>query len=319
MVRTMNLPSWLPTERRHLEVLLLLILALLMPVPMYLASLALFGLPHVVTELAYIAHRYRARWPWRWWVPIGLLLACQAVARTGIWLGTYPPDVGQIADLATLLGLAVVMSLAPMRLAWPTRLCAMTVAIGLFWLLQQGHWLIALLILSIAHNFTPLGLAWDLAREDPQHRTMLRAFAIYFSLPLVVVLLGWSGHDTFMRTTESETMLLVQQIPTSWRAWTGGQDDALMSALALAQCLHYMAVIRWLPQATTSTPPVRVMAPCVVWLTMIMTSALMVYFWVDYGKARQLYGVAAGFHAWLEWPILLMVLIGQPRHQQRPT
>ena len=39
-----------PLDRRHGEVLLLLTLALLMPVPLYLVSLALFGLPHVITE-----------------------------------------------------------------------------------------------------------------------------------------------------------------------------------------------------------------------------------------------------------------------------
>ena len=52
-----------------------------------------------------------------------------------------------------------------------------------------------------------------------------------------------------------------------------------------------------------------------VWLTVIAASVLMVYFWIDYGRARQLYGIAAGFHAWLEWPILWMVLIGQPSGQ----
>lgn len=311
-----SLLSWVHAERRHLEVLLLLFLALLAPVPLYLVSLALFGFPHVVTELACICHRYRGRWPWRWWIPIGLMLTCQAVARAGVWLGAYPPDVGQIADLATLLGLAIVMALAPIRLAWPARLCAMVVAVGLFWLLQQGHWLIALLVLSIAHNFTPLGLAWDLAREDPQHRAMLCAFAVYFSLPVLVAWVGWSVQPTFLRTSEGEAVLLAQQIPIAWQAWTVGHEGALMSALALAQCLHYLAVIRWLPDAAASTSGRPVMPSRLIWSTVIAACAFMAYFWLDYGKARQLYGVAAGFHAWLEWPILLLVLIGQPRQHQ---
>lgn len=309
-----HLPSCLPLERRHGEVVLLLVLALLMPVPLYLVSLALFGLPHVIAELAYIAYRYRGRWPWRWWIPIGLTLACQAVVRTGVWLGAYPQDVGQIADLATLLVLAIVMAVAPMRLAWPARLCALAMAIGLFWLLEQGQWLITLLILSMVHNFTPLGLAWDLARENRQHRPMLRAFAIYFSLPVVVAMAGYSGHEAFLRTSENEAKLLAQQIPHSWLAWGEGQQGALMSALALAQCLHYLAVMRWLP-ATARTASVAVMGTKLVWLTVIAASVLMVYFWIDYGRARQLYGIAAGFHAWLEWPILWMVLIGQPSGQ----
>jgi hypothetical protein len=294
--------------------LLLLALALLMPVPLYLVSLALFGLPHVIAELSYIAHRYRGRWPWRWWIPIGLPLACQAIVRTGVWMGAYPQDVGQIADLATLLMLTIVMALAPMRLAWPARFCAVAMAIGFFWLLEQGQWLIALLILSIAHNFTPLGLAWDLARENRQHRPMLRAFAIYFSLPVVVAMAGYSGHEVLLHTPESEAKLLAQQIPHSWLAWSEGQQGALMSALALAQCLHYLAVMRWLP-ATACTSSVAMMGTKLVWLTVFAASALMMYFWVDYGQARQMYGIAAGFHAWLEWPILWMVLIGQPSAQ----
>ena len=36
-------------------------------------------------------------------------------------------------------------------------------------------------------------------------------------------------------------------------------------------------------------------------------------FVVDHAEARRLYAVAAGLHAWLEWPVLAMALLGAAR------
>jgi hypothetical protein len=37
---------------------------------------------------------------------------------------------------------------------------------------------------------------------------------------------------------------------------------------------------------------------------------LMLYFLADFKAARQLYAVAAGFHAWLEFPLILLLFSG---------
>lgn len=302
---------------RHLTVVGLTVLALFFPAELYLISLALFGLPHVICELNYLYQRYAGRWPWRWWLPIGLLLGCQAVVRTGVWLGSHPPDVGQIADLATLMGLALVMAFAPMRVQGLSRILGILMATTILWLLQQGAWLTALLLLSIAHNFTPLGFALDLAREDVRHQTMLRNFLAYFSLPVLVVLIGWSGNDA-LDISEYHFELLRNQIPIVWQTESAGRAGAIMSAVALAQCLHYLAVIWWIPRAISTTRPKSLLTQKLGWLAALAVVLLLIYFWTDNSSAKQLYSIAAGFHAWLEWPVLIMQLLGQRPQDPAP-
>ena len=41
---------------------------------------------------------------------------------------------------------------------------------------------------------------------------------------------------------------------------------------------------------------------------------LSLYFIYDFTQARQLYAVAAGIHAWLEWPLIALLLV---LHTQR--
>lgn len=306
------LPSWTSVtdkaNTRWAEVACLVVLALLIPVPLYLVSLALFGLPHIVWELGYLARRYQKRWSWKWWAPVSVFLALQACARLAVWQGHYAADVGQIADLAALMGLAACLVLAPTPMHWSARLGALTIMLTLLWLLQEGEWLMALLVLAIAHNFTPLGFALDLARSDARQRHMVRELAMYFGLPILVAVSGVSWHDE-LHIGSGQARLLSQQVPASWRHW--GHEDALMSAVALAQCLHYAAVLRWLPAAVSGPGLPPLIGLRVRWLTGIVVATMLLYYLKDYTAARQLYSVAAGLHAWLEWPILLMVLWGQ--------
>lgn len=301
---------------RWAEVAGLVVLALLVPVPLYLVSLALFGLPHIVWELGYLARRYRSRWSWKWWAPVCVFLALQACARLAVWQGYYAADVGQIADLASLMGLAACLALAPASMHWSARLGSLTIMLTLLWLLHEGEWLMVLLVLAIMHNFTPLGFALDLAREDARQRHLVKELAVYFGLPILVAISGVSWHDE-LHIGSAQARLLSQQVPASWRDW--GHEDALMSAVALAQCLHYAAVLRWLPAAVSDPGSPPLIGQRIRWITGIVVATMLLYYLKDYAGARQLYSVASGLHAWLEWPILLMVLWGQRSSYPTPV
>ena len=140
---------------------LLVVLALWLPVPLYLASLALFGLPHVVWELGFLRSRYAARWPLRRWLGLSAILLVQAAARGATWSGHFPAASSQIIDLLTLLLLALIVVLAPKGAGWRVRIVGLLLAGAMLYLLEQGEILTVLLLLAVAHNFTPLGLAWD--------------------------------------------------------------------------------------------------------------------------------------------------------------
>jgi hypothetical protein len=289
----------------------LLALAWLSPLPLYLVALALFGLPHVIWELGYLRSRYGARWPRRWWMLLGAGLMLEGATRAAYWLGWLKPLAAQIGDLLVLalLGLAVVA--APRGAGGRTRLAGGAFAIAVYALLQQGEILLSLLLLSIAHNFTPVVLAWDQARGDARARPLAWTVTGLFLLPLVLVLLGASA-------IAPSGDWLPAQVPDLWAAqqplldgqlpqgWSTPSRAALLSALVLSQCLHYFCVIRLLPQAQAHLSGQEVLSAKGRAACAAAVVVLLGYYLVDLQGARKLYAVASGMHAWLEWPLLLM-------------
>ncbi len=287
-------------------------LALMAPVPLHLVALALFGLPHVVWEMAFVRSRYGARWPRRWWHALWAVLALQAMVRGGDALDIVPSQWVQAADIATLALIGALVACAPRGTGAAARLVGAAGAIALVWLLAAGELIVALLWLSLLHNFTPLLLAWDLAREDASQRPVAWGVTALLVLPLGVVAaaLAVPAFADWVAAAQggaSDAAPLAAQLPF------GAAPQllpALLTALALAQCAHYLCVIHLLPQAEArrsgrSPLPGRGRAAA-----LLATAALAVYFLIDPPSARELYAVAAGAHAWLEWPVLLMAWLG---------
>ncbi len=129
---------------------------------------------------------------------------------------------------------------------------------------------------------------------------------------LAMVAVGAAGYWSSPLTLDGTEGLL-----TSWSNAAGGPlQQPMLSAMVVAQCLHYHFVIKVLPtterQRTGQHPlPHRVRRWAIV-----VSAILAGYFVHDYDEARQLYAVAAGLHAWIEWPILLMTLLAAPSARQ---
>lgn len=294
----------------------LVLLAAWQPLPLYLVSLALFGLPHVLWEAAFLRSRYAARWPLRWWLMLWAALLLQAAARTALWLGALSSDAAVIVDLLSLALLGLVLALAPAGAGWLARGAGLLLAGGMYWLLAHGEVLNALLLLAAVHNFTPLAMAWDLAREmareDPGGRSHAAArrlawqITLLFALPLLLAgglwLLPWQPATGTSHAVHGR--LLASQWPTTWGS------AALLPALVLAQCLHYYCVLVLLPGAERRRTARPLLGPLLRTLALVLAAAISVYFLHDYLAARKLYAVAAGMHAWIEWPVLLLALLG---------
>lgn len=306
-----------PTLAVHLLLIGVLLLgALWLPLPLYLVSLALFGLPHIVWEMGFLRSRYAGRWPRGWWLALWLVLLVQGCIRVAVWLGAYSSVASQIVDLLSLLVLGLIVAAAPAGAGWRVRSAGLIVAVGVWLLLERGKVLEALLVLSILHNFTPMVMVWDMARDRSQDRgigTLAKGMAGLFLLPLLLAFSGWSG--AIQPTVLAGQMPLLQ---AQWPAqWGTTHQQAILSAIVLAQCLHYYSVIVLLPhmqQQRTGEP----VLPRWARLTTLATVALMfAYYAVDYRGARNLYAVVAGIHAWLEWPVLLMAWLSV--HESLPA
>lgn len=290
--------------------------ALMAPVPLYLVALALVGLPHVVWEMAFVRSRYGTRWPLRWWHALWAVLALQALMRGAAAAGWVSPPWVAASDIAALASIGVLVACAPRGTGVMARAVGAAGALGLVWLLVAGEVVVALLWLSLLHNFTPLLLAWDLAREDTTQRPLAWGITALLASPLALAaaaalspaFAGWiaalQGASVGQAAAASP---LAAQLPL------GASPQllpALFSALVIAQCAHYLSVIHLLPQAEarrSGCPPLSVRSRS---LALLATAALAVLFIVDHATARAVYAVAAGAHAWLEWPVLLMAWLG---------
>ena len=304
-----------PAKARRAALALLLALAVVVPGPLYLMSLAVLGLPHVVWELAFLRSRYQGRWPGGWVAATGAVLLVQLSLRAATWLGAFSPEALQVADLLALLLLMAVVAVAPA--GWAVRSAALLVGVAVMAVLQAGCTTEALLLLALAHNFTPVGLAWNLARDDPRQRALARRATAVFLLPVAVVALGAAG-----LWPAPWVQLGHGWLATAWGAGPAAAGGALAASLAsamvLAQCLHYDWVLRVLPAAEHRRTGRAPMPAAPRHAAVAASAALALYFVWDFAGARQLYAVAAGLHAWLEWPVLLLVLLA-PGRRARAT
>jgi hypothetical protein len=282
--------------------------AALAPLPLYLVSLSLFGLPHVLWELGWIRRVYGDVLSRGRWFAIAAILALQALARLGAWSGSLDPALVATLDLLTL-ALAMLACIGATRTPGTWRrmasgVVAAAIGAGLIWAIDRGEVVAVLMLLGIAHNFTPVLLAPGEARLDgtPARRILARLFLLPWLLALLVWLAVPShGEGAALAGMPAEASWLGRQWPDVLRA--------ALSGLVLAQCLHYYAVIRLLP-GTLAQP---LAAPRAIMVALAASAALGLYFLADFGDARRLYAVAAGVHAWLEWPLVLLILSGLRR------
>ena len=267
--------------------LLLAVIAWLAPMPLYVASMSLFGLPHVIWEMTWLHRTAGPRLSKLWWGGLLMILGLQGAARLGVVLSLLEPQRALIADLLTLaLALALVL-LAP-AIGCLRRGVALLAALGLSWVgleagIEMNLTLIALL--SALHNLTPIGLT---RLAEGSWRWMALPFLLM--LPLLVLPVPWMWGLQDWSPIEAGLLQRLSGLP----GW--------LPALVLAQCLHYRAVLRLLPG---QLPPPVLLKGAWLWAALAFGALASLLFLSGFPEARRLYGVFSGMHAWAEWPILL--------------
>jgi hypothetical protein len=284
--------------------LLLGALACWQPVLLYLVALAGFGLPHICWEMAWVRQVWGAAIGRVAWLCLLAPLVLQAWARLGVWRGVLDAATAAACDAAAL-ALALLATALLWRRVAPGRRAAfvgvsVSLAVVLFGVADTPGVIGLLAVLAIAHNFTPIGLVPADARLGawPARSVLMALFLAPVVLFGALWAAGWGGPPVAGHRPGELGWVQAAASPQL--------VGALLPALVWAQCLHYLAVIHLLPRTLGSAWQGLPLRP----LVLGASGMLLAFFVVDFDEARGLYAVVAGLHAWLEWPLVLLALMG---------
>lgn len=287
--------------------------SVMFPLLTYSGGLALFGLAHVASEFRYVDDRFGQLIGKQLLTTLSILIAALMLLRLGGVTGVVDYKSAQILEL--LLGsvlIACTFSVCHKQL--PLWLAVISSA-----LLLLGLWLapaMTFVVVAVLHNWTPVGFWLEAVQKKNVKRAQLACFILFVGLPLfiasgvpshILASLGFWFPETSILPTGSLEAQLGVFVPSLMK---GISAAYLFSAVTFAQCMHYIAVIYILPQlskqknAILPWPSRRTM-----WILVVMATLFLITGYVfNFGKARAVYGIFAVAHAWIEIPILILML-----------
>lgn len=279
--------------------------SLLAPLLVYTTTLAVFGLAHVAEELRYLHHRFG-----RWLAPVTLglggALSVVMLTRTLRWLEWMPAGVGYVVELAA----AVAVLWVPVGWWWRSRgasAVAVALSVGLLGGLLWAP-IPTLLAVAVLHNLTPVPLLAEALPATARPRFAVGALLVFLALPALLATglpWGWveglAWPEARLLPSGSLAANYTAYLPVAWARQDGAQH--WFTAIVFTQCLHYTAVLGALPRWS----PV----PSRGWVAGLLaaTGLLWLGYAVDFREARELYGIVASVHAWIEVPILVLLLL----------
>ena len=289
------------------------------PLATYVLMVAAFGLPHVLSELRYCDERFSARSSLAPLIVVGALVGIIASLRVASSAGVVPTYLATMIELG--LGAVLALAAAWFMRRWKIPGVAVALAFGLGVVYAP---ITTFLVWAWAHNLTPLGFIAEATRGQERRRLLITLSLFFLVLPAIVAT-GVFHQAMFALTGVSAT-----EGPSAFGAGTRPlasflapgatveSDIALFSAAVVAQAMHYVAVILFLPRLITTRagiaqpPPLAPWPrwPMFAWGVAGIAAAAFVFYAVDYTIARSAYGVAAAIHAWVELPIFLLALGG---------
>lgn len=296
---------------------LALVLALRAPTGLAVLGLAAFGLLHNVLELRYVAGRFAV-------VLAGPLLRLLLVLVTGIVVcRLLPPSrAAQCAEILLAYGLLVAASWyglrsRPLLLAGAVALLA--VAAGGSLSFPAYHFV----VLAHLHNVVPLLFLWEWSRRLARGRALFVTLQFTWVLLVPALLLsglldGWltgaaaSGAGTAAGGWTAR--LESSYTPPAWLAPHVGLR--FLAVFAFLQTMHYVVWVWFLPRyAPEAAEGFEARVPALrgarAWvLGAAAGGVLAVLFAADYAQGRALYAAVASYHAYLEFPVLLMLVLG---------
>jgi hypothetical protein len=294
-----------------------LVVATRAPLATTVLGLIAFGVLHNILELRYVSGRFAAVLSGRLllWL-LGLISAIVLCRLAGMF-------VGQPARLAEIvIGYAVLVAACLAALRGPALLVALTVlaaaaVASISW--PSFHFV----VLAHLHNVVPLFFLWEWSARfpTPSVRRWFRSVQVGWILVVPTLLLSGIADRQFGSVRSSLTgfvgdprpIVAASAPPAAVMTEVGVR---LLVVFAFLQTMHYFVWVFFLPRYAPDAA--RAFEVRVPWLTGrrawtlgagfgVALAALCV---IDYSSGKALYSALASYHAYLEFPVLLAVVLG---------
>jgi hypothetical protein len=285
-----------------------LAVSLRMPAGTAVVGLAGLGILHNVLELRYMAGRFEQ-------VLHGAFLRLLAALITGIVLCRVLPASAATRDGEILLAyglLAVACAHAlrhrPRVLAAAGALIAAAATASLSF--PAYHFV----VLTHLHNVVPLVFLWEWSRGMGRGRRLFRAVQTGWVVVIPALVLA-GAFDPLMGAGSGWTARLsAAYTPPAWLH--SGAELRFVTVFAFMALMHYLVWVwfmpRYAPDATAAFEQrVPVLGARRAWaLGLGAGAALAALFVSDYDQGTSVYSALASYHAYLEFPVLLMLVLG---------
>lgn len=273
-----------------------LTLAVAAPLPVTVLGLAGLGAVHLVLEINYVVGRFGGLVRRDAWLAIAGVLTLIAVARTLAGLGGAGREYARLGEIIAAFGVAGIAAwLAGRRWRLPI--------LGSLGLLAAGslaYPAFYFALLTHAHNLVPMLFLWEWSK-----RIGFRAASLIWFVGLPVLILA----GTFDSWTTVFVGPLGSWLGPTWPVVaasgfpgaSGLWPVRLLVMFAFMQSLHYVVWIGFFP---CYGPQVRPR----VWLLAVGLGVVVGALFVSgFALGRSIYSVVAGYHVYLELPLLLLL------------
>jgi hypothetical protein len=294
-----------------------LVVAVRAPLATTVLGLIAFGVLHNVLELRYVSGRFAAVLSGRLllWL-VGLITAIVLCRLAGMIVGEPARLAEIVVGYAVLVAGCLAASRGPALLMALAVLAAAAVA-SMSW--PAYHFV----VLAHLHNVVPLFFLWEWSARlpNPSVRRWFRSVQVGWVLVVPALVLAglFDGQFGSARTSLTGFVgnprpILAASAPPAAVVTEVGMR--LLVVFAFLQTMHYFVWVFFLPRcAPEATKAFEARAP---WLTgrrawtlgAALGIALAALFVIDYASGKAVYSAFASYHAYLEFPVLLAVVLG---------
>lgn len=282
-------------------------------VPLSVLGLAVFGVVHLGLELRYVIGRFAPAVAGQVGALFLLGLSLVALARLGSVLEPAA-RYGEVVAGHLVLALGAWLWLRGSQRAVVLALVAASAVVSL---LNPGWYF---LVLTHVHNLVPVAFLWDWSRRLSRGRTAFLATQLAWAFGIPALILSGALDGLVDLASPIVGWLVGDGSPVVAAASPAGATTLVAArfcvAFAFGQTMHYVVWVgffpRWGGEATAAFE--RAFPRLVGWrfavvlgATALVVGALLFTQW---GQGKALYGVLAGYHVYLEFPLLLGLLLG---------
>lgn len=299
----------------------LVALGLALRVPLATTAIALmaFGVLHNVLELRYVGGRFAS-------LLSGTFLKLLVALITGIVVcrlagAVFGGGWSVLAEIVLTYGLVVAAAWLGLRRR-PVALVAVVLVVLVAAVTSLSWPAYHVVVITHLHNLVPLAFLWEFSAGLPRRaRLAFRGTQLGWLVAVpAVVLAGLTdglmadGAAAVERFAGAPAVVAASVTPPG--TWGTTVGLRFLTVFAFLQLMHFVVWVFFLPRyAPAAAAAFDARVPWLrggrAWaLGLGVGALLLVLFVVDYGQGRTVYAALASYHAYLELPILLAMLMG---------